>query len=237
MRHHQAEHRIVILLTLSMLLSAAPALAADSNTAAIRNRLAGDFGKSVVVKFDESGRPAISGISAFPKTSDAKLLSDKVFNILKRELWKDNNFALLETTTESSRFGSLSFSTIQLDGVPVIDEVLKVMTDPKGNLKTIDLTIPSRLDSLRKSNPLVSTTRATTTLQQAVYTICGFTAEHFDGYNCGTQAQKVWFMDETGTLAPGGRMLINHVGLTSMKEAVVDLRTGKLVRFVEKARR
>ena len=122
-----------LLLTFFMLLGATPALAAgsDTGTAAVRNRLTGDFGKSVVVKYDESGRLAIRGITAYPRTSDAKLLSDKVFNVLKRELWKGNNFALLETTTEVSNFGRISFSTIQLDGVPVLDQVLKILTDRK----------------------------------------------------------------------------------------------------------
>jgi len=39
------------------------------------------------------------------------------------------------------------------------------------------------------------------------------------------------------TLVPGGRMLLRSADMGSLREAIVDLRTGEIVRFAELARR
>lgn len=223
---------ITILLAGALLLCAAPAVALDSATRGVLKRVSAELKNPVSVQFDAHKRLNVRWQKGSFAAGELQARSVSLLAGLRGILWSSRDFRVLETRVESSRFGSVAFSTIQLDGFPVIDQYLKVSTASDGSLRTVELSIPADCSGLR-----VADAKPAITLQAAAATICEHAARHHNGLICADQAQRVWYMAEDGTLAPGARMLLKAAEMSRLFEAVVDLRTGRLVRFADIARR
>lgn len=203
------------------------------------------FGAGAVVSIDEHLRIRITGLdkagkfrAAFPdngspvrQSPDVRRAAVDVFSAIKPILWGDRKLSSLETRIESSKFGHRAFMTLSLDGAPVIDQVIRIQTDTDGVVQSVSSTLPAAFDGLS-----ISRESEKATLAQAGKVICDHAAARYDGLICPKQVQRVWFRDGM-TLAPAGRMLLRSADMGSLREAIVDLRTGELVRFAELARR
>jgi len=203
------------------------------------------FGQGAGIVFDDHLRIRITGLARSGKFR-APALADKapmrqapdihraaadVLSAIRPILWGDRTISPLETRVESSRFGHQAFMTITLDGAPVIDQVIRIQADQDGVVQSVSSTLPATFDGLT-----VIRDSEKVTMAAAMKAICDHAAARYDGLICPKQVQRVWFRDGM-TLVPGGRMLLRSADMGSLLEAIVDLRTGEIVRFAELARR
>ena len=202
------------------------------------------FGQGAGIVFDDHLRIRITGLARSGKFR-APSLADKapmrqapdihraaadVLSAIRPILWGDRTISPLETRVESSRFGHQAFMTITLDGAPVIGQVIRPGRSRRG-CPVGSSTLPATFDGLT-----VIRDSEKVTMAAAMKAICDHAAARYDGLICPKQVQRVWFRDGM-TLVPGGRMLLRSADMGSLREAIVDLRTGEIVRFAELARR
>lgn len=216
----------------TILLGLQPAAALTDRTSRVLEKVKAELKTPASVTLDSHHRLSINWTRGTAKAGDIAALPGSILAKVRPILWKNRDFRILETKTESSRFGVVANSTLSLDGFPVIDHFMRVATRADGSLKDVVLSIPADAAgfAVADAKPAVS-------LDAAGRTICAHASEMFDGLICPGQAQRVWFMDENGILAPGARMLLKGAEMSRLFEAIVDLRTGVIVRFADIARR
>ncbi len=222
---------IAIAMACALLLGALPVLARPGTGAGVLDRVRTELKQTSNVTFDSHKRLTVRWDRGRVAAGEIVARSSSLLASLRPILWPRRDFRILETKTEMSRFGTVAYSTISLDGFPVIDQYLRLSTASDGSLRSAEISIPAESEGLR-----VATGRASLTLDQVVVIIRA-ESRRFDGLIVPDQAQRVWYMTEDGELAPGGRMLLRAADLSRLFEAVVDLRTGRVVRFVDIARR
>ena len=215
--------------------------------AQISSRVAARFSQGVTARIDDHGRLIVKGSKTSPVATaapnlrtgtptiirpDLKPVAATILKTLRHEMWGDVNVEILKTKVEHSKFGSNSVSTLKIDGYPVIGPQMRVRSTNDGVVTRVKISLPAAGD-----RPVVSSESVAVTLADAVRTIRQHAIKHHNGLICPDQAQRVWFMTSGGTLIPAARILLQSADMGSLKEAVVDLRTGELVRFAELARR
>lgn len=214
------------------LLLSVPVLAGDRDERTVLNKVSTELKTTSRVQFDSRARLVIHWQPGSEKTGSINARAIRLMDQLRPLVLGGRDFRVLDTDVQTSRFGSVAFSTIKLDGIPVLDHYLKIQTAPDGSMKSAELSIPPDFLGLK-----VWSGKPAVTLEQAIQTIRGHATQRHNGLICPDQAQLVWFPGEDLTLVPAARMLLKGADLTRLFEAVVDLRTGAIVRFVDIARR
>lgn len=214
------------------LLLSVPVLASDRDERMVLNKVTTELKTTSMVQFDSRSRLVIRWQPGAEKAGAIDARSIRLMGQLRTTVLGGRDFKVLDTDVRTSRFGSVAFSTIQLNGIPVLDHYLKIQTAPDGSMKSAELSIPPDFKGLK-----VWSGKPAVTMDQAAQTIRRHALERHNGLICPDQAQLVWFPGEDLTLVPAARMLLKGADLTRLFEAVVDLRTGAIVRFVDIARR